>query len=116
MKLFQDTLRKARGAQAAPARRLAPRALPPPEADARARDAPQVHEASQRASEFDVAMMMTSQERMRARCTVPRDVVQVYENLNKVGLQYGPAFRLLTDVWIPQEVADAQAKAHATRH
>ena len=70
-----------------------------------------MHEASQRASEFDIALMMTSAERMRARCTVPRDVVAVYEQLNKVGLQYGPAFRLLTDVYVPSDVADAQAAA-----
>ena len=48
---------------------------------------------------------------MRARCTVPRDVVAVYEQLNKVGLQSGPAFRLLTDVYVPSDVADAQAAA-----
>lgn len=40
---------------------------------------------------------MASMERMRCRCRIPKDVVAVYEGLNKVGLQYGPAFRLLTD-------------------
>ena len=72
-----------------------------------------MHEASQRASDLDMAFMMSSQERMRARCTVPRDVVQVYEQLNKVGLQYGPAFRLLTDVYVPSDIADAQQAAAA---
>lgn len=57
--------------------------------------------ASKRVTEEDQAFLMTSMERMRARCTVPRDVVQVYEALYKVGLQYGPAFRLLSDVYVP---------------
>ncbi len=72
-----------------------------------------MHAAAERGAEADSAFLMTSMERMRARCTVPRDVVLVYESLNKVGLQYGPAFRLLTDVYVPEAVATAQAGAHA---
>lgn len=34
----------------------------------------------------------------------------LYESMLKVGLQYGPAFRLLSQVWIPEAVADAQAE------
>ena len=70
-----------------------------------------MHAASERAAELDTAFLMCSMERMRARCTVPRDVVAVYEQLNKVGLQYGPAFRLLTDVYVPEAVSAAQAAA-----
>ena len=35
-------------------------------------------------SELDTAMLMNSMDRMRARCTTPRDVVAVYQALNKV--------------------------------
>jgi hypothetical protein len=100
---MQDTLRKARTAlRSAHARTSAPHRPSPA----------QMHEASERAAELDSAYLMSSMERMRAKCTVPRDVVMVYESLNKVGLQYGPAFRLLTDVYVPEGVASAQAAAH----
>ena len=91
-----------------------------------------LREASTQMSELDTAMLMNSMDRMRARCTTPRDVVAVYQALNKVrrraaqpsqysaclshaavdpspkqiGLQYGPAFRLLTDVYVPDSVAN----------
>ena len=35
----------------------------------------------------------------------------LYQQMLKVGLQYGPSFRLLSQVWIPQHVADEQRKA-----
>ena len=76
-------------------------ALSPSEQRSRLSARAQVRANSKRLTDEDQAFLMTSMERMRARCTVPRDVVQVYEALNKVGLQYGPAFRLLSDVYIP---------------
>jgi hypothetical protein len=77
---------------------------------------PQLHASMEREGELDASFAMSSMERMRARCTVPRDVVMVYEALNKVGLQYGPAFRLLTDVYVPEATATTQAAAHAAGH
>ena len=35
----------------------------------------------------------------------------LYQQMLKVGLQYGPSFRLLSQVWIPQHVVDEQRKA-----
>ena len=64
-----------------------------------------------RARDEDSSRLMTSAERMRARCTVPRDPSAVYEMLRKMGLQYGPAFRLLTDIHIPESALRA-APAH----
>ncbi len=115
---MQDTLRKARASCAlihARSARASPNAasFAPALAALRCHSPPQVHAAAERGAEADSAFLMTSMERMRARCTVPRDVVLVYESLNKVGLQYGPAFRLLTDVYVPEAVATAQAGAHA---
>ncbi len=43
---------------------------------------------------------------LRAEATIPRDTVQVYRQLYNVGLQYGPAFRLLRNIHVPDE-ADA---------
>ncbi|KAK9804728.1 hypothetical protein WJX72_002440 [[Myrmecia] bisecta] len=37
----------------------------------------------------------------RASATVPRNTVQLYEQLRESGLQYGPAFRLLRNVHTP---------------
>ncbi|KAL3135139.1 hypothetical protein ABBQ32_008074 [Trebouxia sp. C0010 RCD-2024] len=37
----------------------------------------------------------------RVDATVPRDTVQLYEQLYESGLQYGPAFRLLRNVHVP---------------
>ena len=48
---------------------------------------------------------------MRASCTVPRDVTVLYEQMLKAGLQYGPSFRLLKNVWIPEAVSNAQVEA-----
>lgn len=61
-----------------------------------------------RRQEEDVAGKMNSSDILRAQCPVPRDPTVLYENMLKVGLQYGPAFRLLSQVWIPEEVAAAQ--------
>lgn len=121
---MQDTLRKARArARRASLRGCSPHAQParlPRLGVSRPLTRPlaprQLHEAAERSSELDSAFAMSSMERMRARCTVPRDVVLVYESLNKVGLQYGPAFRLLTDVYVPEAVANAQGAAHAAGH
>lgn len=51
---------------------------------------------------------MTSIDKMRAKATVPRDPVVLYEGMLQAGLQYGPAFRLLTDVYVPEDVDQAQ--------
>jgi hypothetical protein len=130
-KLMQDTLKKARTAPAhttaslhtrAPPRRhaknmlRAQRALKRAHAPAHTRAPLQLHASLEREGELDASFAMSSMERMRARCTVPRDVVMVYESLNKVGLQYGPAFRLLTDVYVPEAVAASQSAAHAAGH
>ena len=32
----------------------------------------------------------------------------LYENMLKVGLQYGPSFRLLSQVWVPDDIAAKQ--------
>lgn len=37
----------------------------------------------------------------RAAATVPRDTAQLYQQLAESGLQYGPAFRLLRNVHVP---------------
>jgi hypothetical protein len=47
-------------------------------------------------SELDTAMLMNSMDRMRARCTTPRDVVAVYQALNKVRKEGAPLPRLQT--------------------
>lgn len=39
---------------------------------------------------------------MRARCNTPRDPTALYQGMLKAGLQYGPSFRLLSQVWIPE--------------
>ncbi|KAI3423409.1 hypothetical protein D9Q98_010626 [Chlorella vulgaris] len=37
----------------------------------------------------------------RVSATIPRDTVQLYQQLRESGLQYGPAFRLLRNVHVP---------------
>ncbi|KAK9827809.1 hypothetical protein WJX74_003261 [Apatococcus lobatus] len=37
----------------------------------------------------------------RVSAPVPRDTVQLYDQLRESGLQYGPAFRLLRNVHVP---------------
>lgn len=62
-------------------------------------------------AEEDEQSKMSSPDLLRTECTVPRDPVVLYQQMLKVGLQYGPAFRLLSQVWIPQATADEQRKA-----
>mmetsp|Transcript_13614 Transcript_13614/g.18672 ORF Transcript_13614/g.18672 Transcript_13614/m.18672 type:complete len:128 (-) Transcript_13614:116-499(-) len=50
---------------------------------------------------------MTSVDKLRAHATVPRDPVVLYEGMLQAGLQYGPAFRLLTDVYVPDDVTQS---------
>jgi hypothetical protein len=45
----------------------------------------------------------------RASATVPRDIVQLYQQLHASGLQYGPAFRLLRNVHVPDTAPAAAA-------
>mmetsp|Transcript_18173 Transcript_18173/g.37549 ORF Transcript_18173/g.37549 Transcript_18173/m.37549 type:complete len:123 (+) Transcript_18173:127-495(+) len=47
----------------------------------------------------DMAHRSTDAQRVSA--TVPRDSVAVYDALHKAGLQYGPAFQLLTNIHVP---------------
>merc|ERR1712003_350239 len=56
--------------------------------------------------EEDNLYALTSSDKMRAQCTVPRDPAALYEQMLQVGLQYGPAFRLLSDVFVPESVAN----------
>jgi hypothetical protein len=44
---------------------------------------------------------------------VPRDPVVLYEHMNRAGLQYGPAFRLLSQVWVPESLDQEQRKTTA---
>jgi hypothetical protein len=46
-------------------------------------------------------MAERSMDAQRASATVPRDTVQLYQQLAASGLQYGPAFRLLRNVHVP---------------
>eukprot|EP00873_Tetraselmis_striata_P015957 jgi/Tetstr1/436221/TSEL_025066.t1 len=43
----------------------------------------------------------------RVSATVPRDTVTIYERLHESGLQYGPAFRLLRNVHVPDDADNA---------
>lgn len=45
---------------------------------------------------------------------VPRDTVQLYKQLAETGLQYGPAFRLLRNVHVPDTTTTAAAAAATT--
>lgn len=49
-------------------------------------------------------MAERSMDAQRASATVPRDTVQLYQQLAKSGLQYGPAFRLLRNVHVPDSL------------
>ena len=64
-----------------------------------------------RAEERRANVTLNSSDILRAQCPTPRDPTALYENMLKVGLQYGPAFRLLSQVWIPDEVAAEQQNA-----
>ena len=56
---------------------------------------------AQNKNEMDSIEKLTSIERMRCSCTVPRDPSNLYKEMDKAGLSYGPSFRLLTEVFIP---------------
>ena len=64
-----------------------------------------------RQQDNDQSFDMQSSDLMRARCTVPRDPVVLYEGMRKAGLQYGPSFRLLSQVWIPESTHMEQCRA-----
>jgi hypothetical protein len=66
-----------------------------------------------RYNEQSVNDKMNSSDILRAGCSTPRDVTVLYENMLKVGLQYGPSFRLLSQVWVPDEIAAKQSEAAA---
>jgi len=65
---------------------------------------------SRNAAEAESHSDMHSNEIMRARCTVPRDPTVLYQGMLRAGLQYGPSFRLLSQVWIPESL-DAKQRA-----
>ncbi|WIA08343.1 hypothetical protein OEZ85_007784 [Tetradesmus obliquus] len=52
-----------------------------------------------------------SMDAQRASATVPRDTVQLYQQLAASGLQYGPAFRLLRNVHVPDTSSTGTAAA-----
>ncbi|CAK0784658.1 hypothetical protein CVIRNUC_007862 [Coccomyxa viridis] len=52
-------------------------------------------------------------EAQRASAPIPRDTVQLYKQLYDSGLQYGPAFRLLRNVHIP-DFAEQEKAAKAS--
>ncbi len=54
-----------------------------------------------RLERFRARMPERTIDAQRASATVPRDTVQLYKQLDKAGLQYGPAFRLLRNVHVP---------------
>ena len=66
-----------------------------------------------RHSEQSANDKMNSSDILRAGCSTPRDVTVLYENMLKVGLQYGPSFRLLSQVWVPDDIAQKQNEAAA---
>lgn len=62
------------------------------------------HQARSFAASYDPSSALDkSFDALRAEATVPRDTVQVYRQLYDTGLQYGPAFRLLRNVHVPDE-------------
>ena len=66
--------------------------------------ASQVRNQAENQANYD----MHSNDLMRASCTVPRDPVVLYQHMMKAGLQYGPSFRLLTQVWVPEALDKEQ--------
>eukprot|EP01023_Acetabularia_acetabulum_P020005 TRINITY_DN20307_c0_g1_i11.p3 TRINITY_DN20307_c0_g1~~TRINITY_DN20307_c0_g1_i11.p3 ORF type:complete len:132 (+),score=28.93 TRINITY_DN20307_c0_g1_i11:76-471(+) len=49
-------------------------------------------------------MFERSLEAQRASATLPRDTVSLYSKLKESGLEYGPSFRLLRNVHVPDPV------------
>jgi acyl transferase domain-containing protein len=54
-----------------------------------------------------------SAEAARARCTHPQDSAHLYSTLRAIGLEYGPAFRLLESIHASDLVAATAAAAAA---
>ncbi|KAK9823042.1 hypothetical protein WJX81_002597 [Elliptochloris bilobata] len=59
------------------------------------------HDEKKRQERASKAMSERTIDAQRASATVPRDTVQLYKQLYDAGLQYGPAFRLLRNVHVP---------------
>ncbi|KAL4459189.1 hypothetical protein ABPG75_014054 [Micractinium tetrahymenae] len=54
-----------------------------------------------RVDTLNKGMAERTMDAQRVSATVPRDTVQLYQQLRESGLQYGPAFRLLRNVHVP---------------
>lgn len=54
-----------------------------------------------RSERLNRSMAERTIDAQRVSATVPRDTVQLYAQLRETGLQYGPAFRLLRNVHVP---------------
>ncbi|KAI8100478.1 hypothetical protein PSENEW3n2_00000670 [Picochlorum sp. SENEW3] len=54
-----------------------------------------------RVERMNKSMAERTIDAQRVSATVPRDTVQLYDQLRESGLQYGPAFRLLRNVHTP---------------
>lgn len=59
----------------------------------------------QRAERENKRLAERTIDAQRASAPVPRDTVQIYQQLYESGLQYGPAFRLLRNVHVPDLAA-----------
>ncbi|GAX85595.1 hypothetical protein CEUSTIGMA_g13010.t1 [Chlamydomonas eustigma] len=59
-------------------------------------------EEVKRIEKFRSRMAERTIDAQRASATIPRDTVQLYKQLSEAGLQYGPAFRLLRNVHVPE--------------
>ncbi|KDD73661.1 hypothetical protein H632_c1955p1 [Helicosporidium sp. ATCC 50920] len=59
------------------------------------------HTEKKRQERLNRTMAERTIDAQRASATVPRDTVQLYAQLRESGLQYGPAFRLLRNVHVP---------------
>ena len=60
-----------------------------------------VQAEKKRVEKLNKGMAERTIDAQRVSATVPRDTVQLYEQLRESGLQYGPAFRLLRNVHTP---------------
>ncbi|KAL6784892.1 hypothetical protein ACKKBG_A01560 [Auxenochlorella protothecoides x Auxenochlorella symbiontica] len=63
------------------------------------------HTEKKRQERLNRTMAERTIDAQRASATVPRDTVQLYAQLRESGLQYGPAFRLLRNVHVPDIAA-----------
>lgn len=64
-------------------------------------------EEKKRAERANKRLAERTIDAQRASAPVPRDTVQVYQQLYESGLQYGPAFRLLRNIHVPDVPAAA---------